>query len=262
MDLVRFGRGIRALRLRRGWRQRDLAAAAKVSPTMIARIERGDGTVQPKNHDAVAAALGARTELRLSYNGEALDRMLDAGHAALVDAVAVVLRRFGWDIVIEATFWIRGERGSVDVLAWHPATRTVLVVEVKSVVPDVQAMLSSIDRKVRLAHVIARERGWIPVAVGAVLVIGEDRTARRRIDAHAAIFEQSFPQRAIAVRRWLAHPDATSPLRGLWFLSARRSVTPRHRVRGLRHAAAARAGALEPTVRDTEPPSGALTILR
>ncbi len=262
MDLVRFGRGIRALRMRRGWRQRDLAVAANVSPSMVARIERGDDTVQPRILVAVAAALGVRAEMRLSYKGEALDRLLDAGHAALVDAVASVLRRFGWDVVIEATFWIRGERGSIDILAWHAATKIVLVIEVKSVVPDLQAMLSSIDRKVRLASQIASERGWAPVAVGALLVIGEDRTARRRVEQHVATFDQAFPTRAVAVRRWIAAPDAAKPLRGLWFLSARQGVTPRHRVRRSRQASAARTSPRETTIAVNEAHGGALTILR
>ena len=262
MDMVRFGRGIRALRMRRGWRQRDLAHAAKVSATMVARIERGDDTVQPRTSNSVAAALGARAEIRLSYKGEALDRWLDAGHAALVDVVAGVLRRFGWDVVIEATFWVRGERGSVDILAWHPMTRIVLIIEVKSVVPDVQAMLASIDRKVRLALAIARERGWEPVAVGALLVIGEDRTARRRVEMHSATFDQAFPARAVAVRRWIAAPDAGIPLRGLWFLSARHGVAPRHRVRRPRQVIAARTATRETTASVKEPPHDVLTILR
>ena len=200
VDMVRFGRGIRALRLRKRWRQVDLAAAAGVSQSVVARIERGAGdSVPPRKFDAVAAALGARAELRLSWNGEALDRLLDRGHAALVELVAVLLRGLGWEVVVEATFWVRGERGAVDVLAWHPGMRIVLIVEVKSVVPDIQAMLSSIDRKLRLAMAIARERGWDPVAVGGLLVIGEDRTARRRVDAHRATFAASgFCHRVMA----------------------------------------------------------------
>lgn len=232
MDMVRFGRGIRALRRRRRWRQRDLADAAGVSPTIVARIERGDGwSVPPKKLDAVAGALGARTDLRLSWNGEALDRLLDEAHARLVDAVAGRLRRAGWDVVLEATFWIRGDRGSIDVLAWHPGTRMVLIIEIKSVVPDMQAMLASINRKTRLALEIARERGWSPIGVGSLLVIGESRTARRRVAAHTTTFDIEFPHRGVAIRRWLEQPTAASPLRGLWFLSAGHSMTARHRVR-------------------------------
>jgi transcriptional regulator with XRE-family HTH domain len=230
MDLVRFGRGIRALRMRRRWRQADLAQAAEVSETLVARIERGAHTVPPRKLDKVAQALGARADLRLSWNGEALDRLLDRAHAALVEAVAVILRGLGWEVAIEATFWIRGERGSIDILAWHAASRIVLVIEVKSVVPDVQAMLAALDRKMRLAIEIARERGWAPRAAAVLLVVEEDRTSRRRVDAHAVTFRERFPDRAVAIRRWLARPDPSAPIRGLWFLSSRHSVTPRHRV--------------------------------
>ncbi len=242
MDLVRFGRGIRALRMRRRWRQRDLAAAAGVSQTTVARIERGSGdSVQPRKLERVANALGARVDFRLNYNGEALDRLLDSAHAALVEVAAGLLRAAGWEVVVEATFWIRGERGSVDILAFHAATRIVLVIEVKSVVPDVQSMLASLDRKARLAMAIARERGWAPREVATLLVIGDDRTARRRVEAHVATFGQTFPDRSIAVRRWLAAPDSAKPIRGLWFLSGSHRMTPRHRVARPRAAARAQA---------------------
>jgi hypothetical protein len=57
-----------------------------------------------------------------------------------------------------------GERGSIDVLAWHPRRRALAVFEVKSVTPDMQAMFVGLDRKGRLAPGIARERGWEPAA--------------------------------------------------------------------------------------------------
>jgi hypothetical protein len=105
------------------------------------------------------------------------------------------------------------------------------VIEVKSIVPDIQAMLAALDRKTRLAIEIARGRGWDPLAVGRLLVIGESRTSRRRIEAVAATMSSQFPDRIARVRRWLARPDASMPLRGLWFLSSRHGVTVRHRVR-------------------------------
>jgi transcriptional regulator with XRE-family HTH domain len=232
MDLIRFGRSIRALRIRRRWRQKDLAAAAHLSPTKIARIERGLGRSMPiRDLDQAANALGATIDLRLNWNGEALDRLLDGAHARIVDVVAAQLRALGWEVVLEATFFIRGERGSIDILAWHAASRVVLVIEVKSVVADIQAMLASLDRKLRLGMEIAHGRGWSPVAVARLLVVGDSRTSRRRVEAVSATFAAEFPQRAIEVRRWLASPTPTAPLRGLWFLSASHGVTVRHRVR-------------------------------
>jgi transcriptional regulator with XRE-family HTH domain len=232
MDMVRFGRGIRALRMRRRWRQKDLAAAAAgISRAMVARIEVGPGDSIPiRKLEVVANALGARLDARLSWNGEALDRLLDAEHARLVEGVASRLRDRGWEIAAEVTFWIRGERGSVDLLAWHAGARVVLVIEVKSVVPDIQSMLASLDRKVRLAIDIARERGWSPVVSGKLLVVGESRTSRRRVEANAVTFGAEFPHRAVQIRQWLDQPSAVTPLRGLLFLSPAHRVSSRHRV--------------------------------
>jgi ribosome-binding protein aMBF1 (putative translation factor) len=41
MDDQRFGSAVRAVRQRRGWRQADLAEAARVSMATISRVERG-----------------------------------------------------------------------------------------------------------------------------------------------------------------------------------------------------------------------------
>jgi transcriptional regulator with XRE-family HTH domain len=230
MDVVRFGHSIRALRHRRGWRQADLAAAARVSQSVVARIALGlAGRMTVEKVEAVAAALGARIDLRLLWQGEGLDRLLDHDHATIVEVVARRLRACNWDVRTEVTFWIRGERGSVDILGWHAATRTVLVVEVKSVVPDIQAMLGSHDRKSRLGSEIARTVGWDAVVVGRLLVIGDNRTARRRIEARRETFSAALPDRFLQVRRFLTDPTAVSPLRGLIFLSASPHPTTRHR---------------------------------
>lgn len=229
---MRFGRGIRALRHRRGWRQVDLANAAGVSQSVVADLELGRGRrMATETYDKVAGALDARAEIWLSWKGEALDRLLDGDHAVLVEAIAVRLRAAGWEVRAEVSFWIRGERGSVDVLGWHATSRTVLVVEVKSVVPDVQAMLFSLDRKARLGIEIAASVGWDARVVGRLLVIGEDRTARRRVEEHRATFEASFPDRFSRVRRFLVAP-APPPLRGLVFLpvAAQSGIRRRHRV--------------------------------
>src|SRR5687767_856129 len=146
MDWVKVGRSVRALRKRRGWRQRDLASAARVSQSVIARIELGRGDrIAPWILEHVVQALGARVLVRLAWNGESLDRLLDAEHAGLVERMATMFRAAGWEVAAEVTFWLRGERGSVDLLAWHAATSVLVVVEVKSVVADVQATFMAFD---------------------------------------------------------------------------------------------------------------------
>jgi hypothetical protein len=85
------------------------------------------------------------------------------------------------------------------------------VIEVKSVVPDNQAMLVSLDRKVRLAGQLAAERGWTCSRVARFLVIANSRTTRRRIARHAALFELAFPVRTWAALAWLKNPTDPAP---------------------------------------------------
>lgn len=255
MDPVRFGLSVRALRRRRGWRQVDLATLANVSRAAVSRVERGRADrLTVRTLRALAEALDARLDCRLLWNGEALDRLLDEAHAALVEAMVRWLTSHGWEVATEVSFSIRGERGSIDVLAFHPTTATLLVVEVKSVVPDVQATLVTLDRKTRLGGEIARERGWLPSGFGRLLVIRDDRTARRRVLAHAATFAGAFPARGWDVRRWIRDPVANAsggaavarsdgqstrsptragvrtPFSGLLFLPGAHQASARHRV--------------------------------
>ncbi|HEX5013243.1 MAG TPA: helix-turn-helix domain-containing protein [Candidatus Limnocylindrales bacterium] len=240
MDPIRLGRQARALRRRRGWRQSDLAISARVTRARVGRLERGHADeLTLAALDAIARALGARLNVTLNWNGEALDRLLDADHASIVEVVATALRQLGWDVVAEVSFNVRGERGSIDILAHRPEAGVVLVVEVKTVIPDLQAMLFSLDRKQRLALEIAAERGWRGRAVGRILVVADSRTTRRRVAAHATTFDASFPARTLEVRRWLQRPDASRPFSGIWFLANDRQTSARQRVR--REAQRARA---------------------
>jgi transcriptional regulator with XRE-family HTH domain len=231
MDTVRFGRQVRALRRRRGWRQIDLAVAARLSLATVSRIELGHAEeVTIAAIDTLAKALSSRIELAMSWNGEGLDRLLDADHATLVDRVARELRALEWEVAVEVSFNIRGERGSIDILAFHPATRVVLVIEVKSVVPDLQATVFTLDRTSRLAQEIARSRGWDARATGRILTVADGRTTRRRVAEHAVVFDAAFPARNVAVRRWLQRPDDARQFSGLWFLANDRRGSARHGV--------------------------------
>ena len=164
----------------------------------------------------IATVLGARLSVRVYWQGEALDRLRDGRHAALVERSLRLLAEDGWLTKAEVTFSEFGERGSIDILAFHPATSALLVVEVKSVVPDLQAMLSSLDRKWRLGRAIARVTGWQATTVSRLLILPDHRTARRRVATHVATFDAALPLRTMAVRRWVRNPGR--PIAGILFL--------------------------------------------
>ena len=108
----------------------------------------------------------------------------------------------------EVTFSVFGERGSIDILAWHARSRSLLVIELKTELVDLQDTVSTLDRKVRLAMKIARERGWEPASVSTWLVIAEGRHNRRSVERHAAFLRSRFPADGHAVMRWLRRPVA------------------------------------------------------
>lgn len=229
MDPIRFGLALRALRRRRRLTQAQLAEQAGVARMTVQRIERGGvESFTGRTVRRVAEALGARFEQQVRWQGESLERLLDAGHAALVEQVVRWLRAEGWDVVPEATFVFAGRRGSVDVIAFHAATGSLLIVEVKTVVPDMQSMLSSMDHKHRAAAVLARQQGWRAMSVSRILVLPDDRTCRRRVAEHGATLAAVLPARTRDVRRWVRDPH--DAIAGILFLGS--AGGPRHRTPG------------------------------
>jgi transcriptional regulator with XRE-family HTH domain len=229
MDAVRFGLAMRALRRRRHWTQQHLADEARVSRSVIVRIETGRADrVTVRTLVRVATVLGGTISVRVLWHGEGLDRLLDAAHADLVERTIRLLDEYAWAAAAEVSFNRFGERGTIDILAFHEPTGSLLVIEIKSVVPDLQAMLGTLDRKARLASSIARERGWHVRSVSRLLVVPDDRTARRRVERHAATFATALPGRTVAAKQWIARPEGT--FAGILFLSDVPEAGTRHRI--------------------------------
>ena len=233
MDSTRVARLIVAVRQEKRWRQVDLARLARVSQTMVSRAERGriEGMTVGAL-ERIARALEIDLRLDAWWRGGQGDRLVDRGHAALVEMVVGTLKRHGWETVVEYTFNHYGDRGAVDVLAFHMATRVLLIVEVKTRFTDLQAFLASFGRKMRVVPDLVRsDLGWDSAAAGQV-VVAPGTTANRAVVArHPSIFATSFPGRAAQVRRWIRSPDG--PIAAIWFVDLRRSSgsLPARRVR-------------------------------
>jgi len=218
MDDRRVGLVIRALRRRRGWRQVDLAARARLSQTTISAVERGHlDSLSLANLRRILAPLDGRGDFDIRWRGGNLDRTLDERHARLIEAVVDWLTRHGWRTEVEVTYSIYGERGSIDVLAFHPPSASLLVIEVKTEINSIEETLRRHDEKVRLGPRIARARfGWQASNTSRILVLGEHRSARRHVVAHHVVLDSAMPEENVAVRRWLTSPVGS--IRGRWFL--------------------------------------------
>lgn len=213
-----MGSVFRAVRLRKGWRQVDVAAAARVSIATISRLERGDvESVSVGMLLRVAAALEIRIDWMPRWRGGELDRMLNAGHAAMHEAAAVELAGTDWLTAAETTYAIYGERGIIDILCFHPPTGALLVIELKTDLVDVQALIGAVDRYRRLAPQVARERGWAVKFVSCWVLLRDTPSNHRRLAAHATVLRNAFPVDGRRMRGWLRHPAGT--VAALSFLS-------------------------------------------
>jgi transcriptional regulator with XRE-family HTH domain len=217
MEDGQVGSVIRAVRIRRGMTQAQVAAAAGVSRALVSSMERGSLERTPVGLvRRVAGTLGVSLQLTPRWRGAELAKLLDERHAALVREVVRRLTAIGWLTVPEHTFNMWGEQGSIDVLAWHPPTRAVLCVEAKTKLADLQDLLTKMDRKRRLAPALARGLGWNHLFVASVLVLPGETWARNAVDRFGPVFNAALPARTIEVRRWLMRPERD--LRGIWYL--------------------------------------------
>jgi transcriptional regulator with XRE-family HTH domain len=241
----------RRIRQHQRMRQVDAAERAGVSRASWSRFERqGVDGLSFRAVDAMLAAIGARLEVELRWRGASADRMLDEWHASLCAAVIALLARYGWRAEAEVTFSSYGERGSIDILAWHPPTRTLAVFEVKTEIGSIEGLLRGLDAKVRLAPAIARDRsGWRAAHVGEIVVLPESAQVRRHWSRHEAVLTSRFSVGSRAIRAWLRSPDGE--IRGRWFLSisthasGSRNPSAVQRVRATQRPAGARLGGPE-----------------
>jgi transcriptional regulator with XRE-family HTH domain len=217
------------IRIRKHLRQVDVARRARVSRQVVGRLEGGAAGRYPLDATrAVAAALGTRLDVRPRWQGADLDRLVNAAHAELHESVAARLGELaGWTWLPEVTFAHSGERGVIDILAWHAESRSLLIIELKTELADPQELVATMHRRCRLGLVIARERGWDPVTVSTWVIVRSSRTEKRRLRQHEGLLRAAFPRDGRAMRHWLRDPG--EPVSALSFWTG---VTPG----GLRHA--------------------------
>ena len=233
MDDQRIGALLRVVRVRRGLRQLDVARLAGVSDQTVSRIERGQlQSLSVASIRRVARVLEARVDLTVWSRAGDIERVASSRHAALVESLIGWLSDNGWVARPEVSFSVGGERGLVDIVAWHPETRSLLLIEVKTEIVDVGELVGTFDRKRRLAPTIARQCGWEPLAYSSALVIADSKVNHRRVAAHGATFGSALPDGGQRFRSFVRRPSA--PFAGVAFWPNRHPGSARPLAGGVR----------------------------
>src|SRR5688500_17522056 len=224
------------LRVRQRLTQAGLSVRAGVSRQAVSLLECGHARrLKMSTVESILAALGARMDVRVLWNGPELGRLLDAGHAALGALIKQRRERWGRIARVEVSYSRYGERERIDHLAWHAATRILLVVEIKTELVDVQSLLGSLDVKARLARHVAEQFGWDVRSVVPAIAFADARTTRRHLLRLDTVFDR-FNLRGREAVSWLRRPT-TTPGGLIWFASSpdrgsARTAAPTKRVRG------------------------------
>ena len=239
MEDQRVGSVVRAVRIKRGWRQSDLAERAGVSASTVSRIERGHlASLSVGVLRRVASGLDIRLDLVARWRAGDLDRLLNSKHSALHEQVARMFRDElpAWVLEPEVSFAVYVERGIIDILAWHPGRRALLVIELKTDIVDVNDLVGKVDTKRRLARSVARDRGWDPASISVWVIVASGRTNRARVAAHGAMLRAAYPTDGRTIKRWLRDPVGPVSVLSMWQDvhrgTARADLSPVRRVRG------------------------------
>jgi transcriptional regulator with XRE-family HTH domain len=184
------GRTVASLREVLGWTQQELAQRAHMSQATVSAIENGRvSNLTFSRAERLLAAMGAR--LVVSVDAPSLgdrQRQREPAHARCSAHVASRLRRAGWQVATEVEVGGDRSRGWIDVLAYHPATGWLLVVEIKTEIRDLGGIERSLGWYEREAG-FAAPRTWLasqavdrlpaPVGHGSERHSGECQTGTR-----------------------------------------------------------------------------------
>ena len=156
------------------WSQDELSRRSGLAQSAISRLERGiHSGLDLDELDRLAAALGGR--FRLGFDAPFLAdraRQRDRVHARCIAFVARRLERAGWLILTEVEIVGSAGPGWIDVLAFHPASATLLVIEIKTEIHDLGRIQRTLDWYEHAAWPAARRFGWRPRrSLGALLVL-------------------------------------------------------------------------------------------
>jgi transcriptional regulator with XRE-family HTH domain len=214
---------VKTARRNANWTQRELSRRSGVPQAHICRIERGEVSDLPVGVvDRLFAALGVRYWLGTDLP-HVIRLQSDFVHARCSVYASRRLTSSGWLVEREVEIGSDRSRGWIDILAFHPESGMLLIIEVKTEVHDLGAIERSLSWYRREALRAARRLGWEPRSIGSALLILQSRVNDDRSIASSHAFATGFPGRAAALHAVI---DGESELGGRQFLAM---IDPRSR---------------------------------
>jgi transcriptional regulator with XRE-family HTH domain len=205
--LLAIAAAILQARRARRWTQRRLSAVSGVSQAMVSQVERAQVMDLPvATAIRLLNALDVRVELRLVAPTAVAAPVRDRAHARCVGYVARRLSNAGWLVATEVEVGDERRRGFIDLLAFHPTERILLVVEVKIDLDDIGAVDRQLSVYERCAWAAAHTLGWRPRALTSALLLLVTDANDRRVTEHRSYLDRRFRIRASAFRALLADP--------------------------------------------------------
>ena len=201
--------------------QAGLSHALGISRSHYATIEAGRANPSIALVERIAEILGLRLDLNAApivvVSGS---KVRDAVHARCSAYVKRRLESAGWTVLRELEVFDGHLRGWIDLVAFDPRTRTLLVIEIKTSVDDI----GRLERQVGWytgAVATAIPSSWQPVRVASWVLGLATNEVDQAIARHREVMEQAFPVRALRMRDVVAGTQPMADERGLALVDPR-----------------------------------------
>jgi transcriptional regulator with XRE-family HTH domain len=213
---ISFGRLCRDTRVLLDITQSELAAAVGVSRSHIAGVETGRVNPSLDLVGRIGDALGLDLELVGRPPTVIAPRSTDLVHARCSGYVDRRFRLAGWITRREVEVIHARSHGWIDLLAFHPLTRTLVIVEIKTRLDDLGAIERQVAWYERSVRDVVPMFGWRPRRVSSWLLLLESEEVETAVQQRGEVLRSAFGSRAAEMRevvRGVAPPGPGS--RGL-----------------------------------------------
>jgi transcriptional regulator with XRE-family HTH domain len=216
-----FGAICRGRRIELDLTQAAVSQSLGISRSHYAAIEAARANPSIALVDRIGETLGLRLGLVASLLVVVTDPVVrDAVHARCSAYVMRRLQADGWLVLREVEIIDARLRGWIDLLAFDPRSRTLLIIEIKTSIDDIGRLERQVGWYSR-AIASAVPADWQPVRVATWVLALSTADVDEAIARHRAIIDAGFPGRAASMREVLSESVAGLADRGLALIDPR-----------------------------------------